>query len=110
MRIMENGLLTPEYLAECKRVNQLKIERRRHQPFEVGKTYRTNAGAEVTCIELSGSPGYEVARFSDGGEVVIEGKPYKTGYRYNRDSIDRGRVTGSPFDHSHPDCVIPELA
>jgi hypothetical protein len=95
------------------RADQLKAERGATKSFEVGKSYQTNDGDTVTCVELSDKPGYETARF-DGGEpqsYTLGGKTYKsmTGWRYNRDD-DRGRVTGTAFDHSDPRCVIPEAA
>lgn len=108
MRIIENGEYTPEYLAERKRIEQLEAERGKTKPFEVGKEYQMVGGGTVTCVELS--PNYECARFSDGEEQTIEGRTFTTGWRYNRDNIDRGRVTGTPFDHSDPRCVIPEPA
>ncbi len=69
------------------------------KPFEVGKTYTTQAGAKVTCIELTRVRGYESARFDDGEDE-------NSGWRYNRAS-DRGRVTGSAFDMSDPRNVVP---
>jgi len=110
MRVIENGEFTPEYLAQQERIEKLKAERGKTKPFEVGKEYRTIGGETVTCVELSNVPDYECARFSDGGEKTIEGRTFTTGWRYNRDNIDRGRCTGTPFDHSDPRCVIPDPA
>jgi hypothetical protein len=121
MRIVENGVETPEYIAQKARIEALKAERGETKPFEVGKSYRTVSGGTVTCIELSG----ECARFNDGtlrwyatggwrdrsGELVpVKWRTATTGWRYNRNSIDRGRCTGTSFDHSDPRCVIPEKA
>lgn len=93
-------------------------------PFELGKSYQTNEGKTVKCIELHDTPGYETARFDDGTlrwyhrggwprhDGTIEPVTWHvgtSGWRYNRDS-DRGRVTGTEFDHSDPRCVIPERA
>lgn len=122
MRMWENGGYTPEYAAMRARMEALYAERGPTKPFEVGKTYKCNDGSEVTCIELTSNG--ECARFSDstlrwyhtGGWPRRDGgfEPVKwhvafTGHRYNRDS-DRGRVTGTEFDHSDPRCVIPESA
>lgn len=119
MEIMRNGQYTPEYLAERERIEQLKAERGETLPFEVGKSYQTNEGKTVTCIEVKG----ETARFSDGdlrwyhtggytrrdgSQAPVHWHCSTTGWRYNRNDIDRGRVTGTPFDHSDPRCVIPE--
>lgn len=110
MRIIANGEFTPEYLAERERIDALEAERGKTKPFEVGKEYKMVGGGTVTCVEVGGYAGYEVARFSDSEERTINGRTYTTGWRYNRDNIDRGRVTGTPFDHSDPRCVIPESA
>ena len=116
MRVYENGAYTPEYLAERERIELLKAERGATKPFEVGKSYKTVSGKTVTCIELNNTiPGYETARFDDGEDkqlFLVGGETVgaSTGWRYNRDGIDRGRVTGTAFDHSDPGCVIPEPA
>lgn len=125
MTIYENGDFTPAYKAEQARIEALKAERGETRPFEIGKSYRTMDGRTVTCIEVNDKPHYETARFDDGKEVWCMMGGYvnrygrwvrekrqrvTTGWRYNRNSIDRGRVTGTAFDHSDPRCVIPEPA
>lgn len=78
------------------------------EPFIVGETYQTQAGDNVKCVELSG----ECARFSDGGTVTyidwngIE-RSDTSGWRYNRQSTDHGRVTGTAHDWSDPNNIIP---
>ena len=126
MMILKDGKPTPEYLAEQERIERLKAERGETKPFEIGKAYKTIGGKTVTCIDLRDDPGYETARFSDGdltwlalggyrnrhtGErVPVRWLASTTGWRYNRDGIDRGRCTGTPCDLSDPRCVIPEPA
>lgn len=126
MIVRENGAWTAEYLAERERIEALKAERGETKPFEVGKTYQTVGGKTVRCIEVTTRPGYECARFDDGDlkwhfkggyrngrtgeQVPVTWFVGTTGWRYNRDGIDRGRCTGTPFDHSDPRCVIPESA
>jgi hypothetical protein len=74
------------------------------KPFELGKTYLTQAGERVTIIAVNDTPGYETVQ----GDDPLGGDP-KGGWRYNRES-DRGRVTGSTFDMSDPRNLIPEPA
>lgn len=120
MRVYENGAYTPEYLAERDRIDAFHAERGPTKPFEIGKAYKRHDGVEVRCIEINARG--DCARFSDGTLrwYFIGGWPRRdgttepvvwkvgsTGWRYNRDE-DRGRVTGSPFDHSDPRCVVPE--
>lgn len=121
MIVSKGGAFTSEYLAMQARKDALYASRGATKPFEVGKSYQTNEGKTVTCVELS----RECARFNDGtlrwhhtggwrNRHTGEMEPVKwhaatTGWRYNRES-DRGRVTGTSFDHSDPRCVIPESA
>jgi hypothetical protein len=124
MRMWQNGGYTPEYLALRERTDAFHASRGPTKPFEVGKTYKRHDGVEVTCVEVKGTKGYETARFSDstlrwyftggwprrdGGSEPVKWHVATTGWRYNRDE-DRGRVTGTEFDHSDPRCVIPESA
>lgn len=82
------------------------------KPFELGKTYKTLEGKDVTIIEANNSiPGYETVRGDDHGpDREDEFKPgtfHKVGYRYNREGAkERGRCTGSPVDC--PQNLIPE--
>jgi hypothetical protein len=63
--------------------------------FELGERCITLGGEEVVCTELSDKlRGYQCARFSDGA------------WRYNRPH-DRGRCTGSPWDH--PLNIVPRF-
>lgn len=120
MTVIRDGKVTPEYEALMRRVDALKAERGETKPFVIGQSYKTNAGATVTCVALNESG--ETAQFSDGAPTWVSTGGYFTrrgewrqqkwhrtssGWRYNRPA-DRGRVTGTAFDHSHPDCVIPE--
>lgn len=80
------------------------------KPFELGKTYKTHEGKDVTIIEVNNEiKGYETVRGDDHGDDYIDekGQAHKLGYRYNREGKnERGRCTGSP-----PDCprnLIPE--
>ena len=100
MLVYANGAYTPEYLAQQERIDQLKAERGETKPFVVGQFYETMGGEVVQCVQLS----RECAQFSDWWwQDGTTG-----GWRYNRDGIDRGRCTGTAFDHSDPRCVIPE--
>lgn len=127
MRAIIDGKVTPEYGAMLDRIEQLKAERGETKPFEIGKSYQMVGGGTVTCIELTHVPGYQCARFDDGkdgeeevpdwladrdlnGNQPTKIRSYSTGWRYNRDGVDRGRVTGTSHDHSDPRCVIPEPA
>lgn len=60
--------------------------------FEVGKTYETQAGEQVTVLDRTDLEGYECLVCSDDR------------YRYDRSthSTDAGRVTGTPHDYSYP--------
>lgn len=65
--------------------------------FEVGNTYKTQAGQSVTVLGRTGLDntsrvGYECLECSDGV------------YRYNRstNSPDAGRATGTAHDYSDP--------
>lgn len=77
------------------------------KPFELGKTYLTQAGQPVTIKAVSNTPGYECVQ----GDDLSSWTPgvFKWVWRYNRES-DRGRVTGSAFDMSDPRNLIPEPA
>jgi hypothetical protein len=111
MVVFENSSATPEWIAMNKRAEKLYAERGKTKPFEVGKSYLTNEGKTVVCIELTDLEHYECARFDDGETIEYELAGEKridtTGWRYNRDE-DRGRCTGTAFDHSDPRCVIPK--
>lgn len=72
------------------------------KPFVVGRTYKTQAGDDVTITaESTRHPGYECVQGDD--RLTPEG-----GWRYNRES-DRGRCTGSAFDMSDPRNLVPEI-
>lgn len=65
--------------------------------FEVGKTYKTQEGEDVTVLGRTGlddelRKGYECLECSDGI------------YRYDRStsSVDAGRATGTAHDYSDP--------
>lgn len=60
--------------------------------FEVGKTYKTQWGDDVTVIGRTDTKGFECLVCSDGK------------HRYDRstDSSDAGRVTGTDHDYSYP--------
>ena len=60
--------------------------------FQVGNTYRTQAGDLVTVFGRTDLKGYECLECSDGR------------YRYDRstDNSDAGRCTGTDHDYSYP--------
>lgn len=64
--------------------------------FEIGNTYRTQAGDDVTVLSRTATRGYECLECSDGK------------YRYDRSdhSSDAGRVTGTAHDYSCPDNFV----
>jgi len=79
------------------------------KPFELGKTYKTLGGKDVTIVAIKGVPGYETVEGDDlSPNVPADERPHGI-HRYNRAS-DRGRVTGSAFDMSDPYNLIPEPA
>ncbi len=81
------------------------------KPFELGKTYRTQAGSWVKIIEINNTPGYETVRGDDHEPDWIDdkGKAHTLGWRYNREGKnERGRCTGSAHDFSDPRNLIPE--
>lgn len=60
--------------------------------FEVGQTYYTQAGEQVTVVGRTELLGYECLECNDGR------------YRYDRSTSphDAGRVTGSAHDYTYP--------
>lgn len=91
------------------------------KPFVIGQRYFTNDGRVVMCVDIDRECAQfddaEIAPYSRGGYFHRDTGAWiqqtwheeTTGWRYNRDA-DRGRSTGSAFDHSDPNCVIPEPA
>jgi hypothetical protein len=63
-------------------------------PFLLMSSYKTKSGKWVRIIDESTRKGYETVK----GDDDI--------WRYNREE-DRGRVTGSPFDMSDGNNLIP---
>lgn len=64
-------------------------------PFELGVTYKTVSGEDVVFVIVHREgTSYETMECANGIN------------RYTR--RDFGRVTGSPFDHSDPRCVLPK--
>ena len=60
--------------------------------YEVGKSYKTQAGESVTVLSRTETKGYECLECSDGR------------YRYDRSTrnSDAGRCTGTDHDYSYP--------
>ncbi len=73
-----------------------------YKRFEVGKTYKTQGGQEVTITAETTRRGYECVQGDDREDD-------ERGYRYNRPG-DLGRCTGTNHDGSDPRNLIPELA
>lgn len=64
------------------------------EPFRIGNSYRTVDGGSVTIVGYKHQPyGYSTVFCSEGIHRYCD--------------RDYGRVTGSPFNFSHPKNIIP---
>lgn len=67
--------------------------------LELGQTYATQEGGQVTIIDLTETSHFETVKGNDSLDPL-------GGHRYNRPGPDLGRVTGSPHDWSDPRNIV----